>query len=258
MKLKKGPIPLYYQLERDLRKRIQSGEFENKKPFPTERGLCDEYEVSRTTVRQAVMILESEGLLKREQGRGTFIAGRDKEDISYRLYGYTDDVFLVGSRTKLDLIERKQVRLDPRTAADMELDEGDEVIRFKGIRYFGPDSRKALFYAWVQKEIGEKIPWRELKDPYLIAAVEQVSLQSVKRAHQVISAAVATALHEKTIDVKKGEPILVIRHIYFSTTGMVLEVAETHFPSDMYQPKAILERITSRYPTRNNLELGGE
>ncbi len=72
-KLKKGPIPLYYQLERMLRRRILNGKLTPEKPFPTERKLCDEFGVSRITVRQTLMILENEGLIRREQGRGTFV-----------------------------------------------------------------------------------------------------------------------------------------------------------------------------------------
>ncbi len=248
MKLKKGPIPLYYQLERALRKRIQNGRAKNNQPFPTEHELCKEYGVSRTTVRQALLILESEGLLKREQGRGTFVTSRDSEQIPYRLYGYTDDVFSIGSKTSLELKVRKIVRLHARLAQDMELDEGDEAVFFEGTRFFFPENRSALFHAWVPKEIGEKIPWRKLKGPYLIAIVEQVSLERVKRAHQEISATVATPRHEATIGVKSGDPLLVVKHIYFSSTGRVLEIAETHFPGDAFRPKAILERVTATYP----------
>jgi len=257
MRLKKGPIPLYYQLERALRKRIHSRNISDTQPFPTERQLCEEYEVSRTTVRQALMILEGEGLIKREQGRGTFLAGQDPGDIPFQLYGYMDDLFLFGSKTRLELTAKKLIRLDARVARDMELEEGDEAYFFEGIRRLSGESRSALFHAWVPREIGEKIPLQELEPPFLIAMVEKVALERVKRAHQITSAAVATRRHESVINVRVGHPILVVKRIHFSTGDTVLQVAETHFPGDVYQPKAILERVISRNPDHIRFGTGG-
>ena len=254
MRLKRGPIPLYYQLERTLRKRIQTREIDDGNPFPTERDLCDEYGVSRTTVRQALMMLEREGLLKREQGRGTFVTSRPLHDVPFRLYGYMDDLFLIGSKTTLELRRRESIALDATTASDMELDQGDEVYFFEGIRHFNGGNRNALFRAWVPRSIGEKISIDNLSTPFLVAMVERVSLERVARANQKISAAVAQAEHESMIDVKIGEPILIVKHIYYSTADMVLEVAETHFPGDAYQPVAVLERIFSENQPRINMK----
>ncbi len=248
MKLRKGPIPLYYQLERALRKRIQSHDIDDGKPFPTERDLCEEYGVSRTTVRQAIMALEREGLLKREQGRGTFVTGLSLHDAPFRLYGYMDDLFLAGSKTGLELTKRELIRLDASAARDMGLDEGDETYYFEGIRYFNGVNRKALFHAWTPRDIGERIPLRELRSPFLIAMVEQVSQERVRRAHQKISAAVATGRHQSAIGVEVGSPILIVKHIYYSAADTVLEVAETHFPGDAYQPVATLERVATHEP----------
>jgi DNA-binding FadR family transcriptional regulator len=71
-KLKNGPIPLYCRLERALRQRILMGKITSAGHFPTERQLCEDFQVSRITVRQALMIVENEGLIGWEQGRGTF------------------------------------------------------------------------------------------------------------------------------------------------------------------------------------------
>jgi len=65
--------PRYYQMYISLRDRIRSGEFAESGMIPVERELCEEYGISRTTVVKALEILEREGLIERQQGRGTFI-----------------------------------------------------------------------------------------------------------------------------------------------------------------------------------------
>lgn len=62
----------YYDLMEDLRKQILSGEIKPGDKLPSENRLSAEYEVSRQTVRKALQILETEGYIYAEHGRGTF------------------------------------------------------------------------------------------------------------------------------------------------------------------------------------------
>ncbi|HEY8582623.1 MAG TPA: GntR family transcriptional regulator, partial [Capillimicrobium sp.] len=66
--------PLYAQLKRTLTDLIAAGTLSPGDRLPSESELCERYGVSRTTVRQALAELESDGALRREQGRGTFVA----------------------------------------------------------------------------------------------------------------------------------------------------------------------------------------
>ncbi len=65
---------LYRSLHAHLRKRLLRGEFLAEGKLPTEPELADAYGVSLITIRQAQKLLVEEGLLKKQQGRGTFIA----------------------------------------------------------------------------------------------------------------------------------------------------------------------------------------
>jgi GntR family transcriptional regulator len=64
---------LYLQLYEILKRKIESGEWPLGSQIPTEEELCKSFNVSRATVRTAVIELVRQGYLKREQGKGTFI-----------------------------------------------------------------------------------------------------------------------------------------------------------------------------------------
>ena len=66
-------VPLYQQLFLSLQNRIDSGEWSPGSRIPTEQELCDEYEVSRITVRKAVSEMVKAGFLIKHQGKGTFV-----------------------------------------------------------------------------------------------------------------------------------------------------------------------------------------
>src|SRR4030042_4464897 len=64
---------LYFQLYEILKKKIESSEWQIGSQIPTEEDLCKMFNVSRVTVRTAVLELVRQGYLKRQQGKGTFI-----------------------------------------------------------------------------------------------------------------------------------------------------------------------------------------
>ena len=70
---RRGKIPAYIQVAAALRRRIETGEWQPSEKISTLEELEEEFRVARVTVRQAVDLLEREGLVKRQQGRGTFV-----------------------------------------------------------------------------------------------------------------------------------------------------------------------------------------
>ena len=66
--------PLYRQLLGSINARIHKGDWDAGGRLPSERDLCEEFGVSRSTVRQALEQLARAGLLNKIQGRGTFVA----------------------------------------------------------------------------------------------------------------------------------------------------------------------------------------
>ena len=66
-------VPLYVQVADDLRRRIEMGEFSESGVLPSENGFCEEYEVSRATIRKAIQTLVDDDVLDTRHGKGTFI-----------------------------------------------------------------------------------------------------------------------------------------------------------------------------------------
>jgi len=70
---KKSPMPLYYQLAEEMKKKIENRSWQINKLIPSEAELCKKYNLSRGTVRQAIFELVRKGLLSRKRGQGTFV-----------------------------------------------------------------------------------------------------------------------------------------------------------------------------------------
>jgi GntR family transcriptional regulator len=122
--------PLYARLKIALRQLIAAG----MKPgdqLPTEANLCDTYGVSRITVREAMQVLEAEGVIVRRQGKGTFVADpRPREPAAYfgsaRNGSGAHDLDGVG-----EIISCELLAADLRIAGRLNLAAGAEVYRIR-------------------------------------------------------------------------------------------------------------------------------
>lgn len=75
-----SPIPLYYQLREIIRDKIISSEWEYGAEIPSELKLCDEFNLCRATVKQALDGLVNEGLIVRRKGKGSFVVYQKLND----------------------------------------------------------------------------------------------------------------------------------------------------------------------------------
>lgn len=114
--LKNGPIPLYYQLKELIIENINNGNYPINKKIPTEKELMTSFDVSRTTVRQAIDILVNDGQLERRRGIGTFVSEPNKKlntlDLK-ELNSYMDILEKQGLQGKTTVLEQTIVQATP-------------------------------------------------------------------------------------------------------------------------------------------------
>ncbi|WP_042370290.1 GntR family transcriptional regulator, partial [Streptacidiphilus neutrinimicus] len=116
---------LYKQVAAEMRRTIAAGEWQPGQRIPTEDQLCELYDVSRPTVRQAVASLRTEGLLDAQQGRGTFV--RTQPAAGHTPYPRDTDPAAAGW-TVVDKPTATHLRLNADQAVALEIDEGEAAL----------------------------------------------------------------------------------------------------------------------------------
>ncbi|WP_243711006.1 GntR family transcriptional regulator [Actinomadura sp. KC216] len=74
-----GPDPIYQQIAAVITARIKDGTYPPNRQIPSEAAICDEFDVSRKTAREAVRALREAGLVRTVRGKGTYVLGPDQD-----------------------------------------------------------------------------------------------------------------------------------------------------------------------------------
>ena len=128
-------IPLYSQIVSIVKRNLSAGTLTAGELLPSEAELCRAFDVSRSTVRQAIGILESEGLVVRKQGRGTFVAAPKVRRRTENVYSFTSEISAMGMTPSSTLIEFDVITPTPDIVKVLELQDPDaRVYRFTRIR----------------------------------------------------------------------------------------------------------------------------
>jgi GntR family transcriptional regulator len=138
-------MPLWAQLETELRRRLDAGEFDEG--FPTDAQLVSRYEVSRHTVREAIRQLNKTGVLRRERGRGTVVNRAEFEQPLGGLYSLFRSIESAGVSQTSTVLEMGAVT-NAEAASHLGLDEGAELFYLERIRFAG-DAPLAVDRAWL-------------------------------------------------------------------------------------------------------------
>lgn len=125
-------VPKYYEVRQWLRQHIDG--LPPGTPVPAERSLSERFNLSRTTVRQALHDLAVEGRIVRMQGRGTFVA-TPKVTQNIQLTSYTEDMEAQGLRPGAHLVDVTITDAEADVANNLDVLEGAAVIRIERVRY---------------------------------------------------------------------------------------------------------------------------
>jgi GntR family transcriptional regulator len=119
----------------ELRQRIDQGRLPAGSRLPSEPDLAVELQVSRATLREALRALEEEGLLRRRQGSGTYVADRPRMANSLDVnFGVTEAIRAAGMRAGITQGRHWTEPASAAEAARLELEPGQDVLVVERVR----------------------------------------------------------------------------------------------------------------------------
>ena len=162
---------------------IETGVYKVGMPLPGERQLMQIYDVSRPTVRHAIGELAREGVLLRQQGKGTFVNPRTTERRPVlELYGLVEELQVWGHQTEIRFIGSTVQTAAADMIRQLELGKGEKVFAYKRLIYA---DRRPLLFTTTHVSLGVK----RLFDYHGIDVTRDVVYEKLERSgHRITEA----------------------------------------------------------------------
>lgn len=220
--------PRYVQVASALRRRIQEGHWAVGDKIATLEVLENEFSVARVTVRQAIELLQEEGLVKSHQGKGTFVTRMPENRRWLHLAADWDsliDLISANIPKFLEVDTQQEPKIDPEDGRPAEAYEFFRSVQMQDKEPY------ALASVHVAKHIYDRDPLAFRKRPAL-AVINDMEGLRIGRAHQnlLISAAdVETAIQLK---IPLNAPTAEAHCIVTNADGVVIYSGDIIYPGD--------------------------
>ena len=230
-------IPLSTQTQQYLLDLIEHGTYEPGEQLPSEKELSVQLGISRSTLREALLNLEQEGIVIRRHGVGTFVAPGYEQRLESgleRLESILELAARQGLEVRIEHLEVRQLGADVQLAEKLQVPGGTELTSVR--RVICVDKTPIAYMAdFVLSSI---LPPDEVDEGFNGSVLDLLKEKQLAEITQVMAHIVAItadrALGEK-LKVKRGQPLLLMEETVFAGGGEIVEFSRNYFIPDHFQ-----------------------
>ncbi|OUM89967.1 MAG: GntR family transcriptional regulator [Caldibacillus debilis] len=212
---KQSRIPLYIQLMDIIINQIERGEYKPNDKLPSERELCEKYDVSRMTVRQALLELERDGYIYKKHGLGSFVSPRSINQKLDKLYSFTEEMKKLGKHPESIIYQFETIPATKKIAEKLKISADEEMHKIIRIRLADKEPLMyettflpaGIFRNLTKKHLESKPMYDVFRDDYHINITKAIEKFSVTKVR---------AEEAKWLNVKNGDPAMLIKRYLYS------------------------------------------
>lgn len=226
-------VPLYIQIAESLLDQIESGELVPGDRLPPERELSKVLGVNRMTLRQALRVIEAQGLIIRRQGNGTYIAEPKIEREADLLVPFTRGMRRRGYMPGAKVIVLKQQPAEVSVANYLKLPISASVYYMHRLRFINQEpvmlERLTIsahrFPGFEDHDMGNRSVYEIMETEYGV---------SITKARQSLEPVIATDYEAECLGIEPGTPLMLERRLGFDQEGHPVEYAKDLYRGDRF------------------------
>jgi GntR family transcriptional regulator len=229
-----SPIPLYYQVEADLRSLLRSPVVTTGDLLPTELELAEAYGVGRHTIRTALGRLVSDHLITRKAGHGTVVsASKDRRHFSLA-QSFSRQMEEMGLVPRSVVLEKHVSAVGPNDALPLQTLLGAPCLRLTRLRY-GSDEPIALQHAVILTTHCPGLERRDFARESLYDVLNHHYRLVITDITHTVSATTADKRQAELLRVAVRAPLLRVTTTAFLESGELIELSVAEYRADKYE-----------------------
>ncbi len=217
-------VPVFIQVEQDIRRQILSGGYKSGERLPRETELAKIYGISRMTVRHALEGLANAKLIRRAHGVGTTVIS-PPAPLVFNLglmVSFSDQLRRQGFSLKTVTDMQSEVRPPDHISKALGMRSGEKAVAIRRVRIV-ENHPLALTTSWLRVSRFPGLAERELTQGSLWATLEEHYGVEVKNSENVVELIQATALEAHLLHIATDDELLSFTGIVYDTADLPVE-----------------------------------
>ena len=216
-------IPFYYQLQLHIEEKIQSGEWKVDQKLPSEKDLCEHFNVSRTVVRRTLSNLASENLIHTIKGKGSFVKRKQHAwHLMQSLQGFYADAVESGQEIYTEVLEHTDIQAAGEIAEYLQLQPGELVTKMKRLRFLDGEPI-VVVTTYIAKKLCPDLVNVDFTHRSLYAYLREEYSLVIAEGTRTIESVNATAELAEQLQVEEGAALSLLKSIGWTKDGIPLE-----------------------------------
>lgn len=238
-----GTKPRYVQLATTLMREIESGRYPIGALIPTEFELCDQFGVSRFTVREAVKLLVQQGLIVRQAGVGSRVQSAPVDVRYTQTMSGLADLQQYADETTLVVDSKNIVELTAKRAEQLKVSPKETWLHVEGLR-FARDERLPICHTevFIAPHLRSVAGIHARTKQPIYAILEKEFGVKITRVEQEISAVILSSKMVDRLKTSARAPAIWICRRYFDERGDLIEQAHNTHPADRFTYREVFQR----------------
>ncbi|KWX74051.1 GntR family transcriptional regulator [Paenibacillus riograndensis] len=222
---------VYKQIIDDLKMKIFAGQFADMR-LPDERSLSDTYQVSRSSIKRALMKMENSGIIFKKRGSGTFINPLYIKNESIFNYegtnlGVTDNFQMDGKKPKVKVLNFEVIRPTEELQRDLFLQPHDFVYKIIRLRLFD-DEPFMIETGYIPIKIVQNLD-QTIIEGSIFHYLEESRNLAVTKSFLSIFAEPSGTHDQELLHLQDNEPVGIMEGIFFLDNGTPFEFSHMRF-----------------------------
>lgn len=229
--LKKSAVARYLQLASLFRRRIESGEWKVGMQIPTVETLARDCGVAGMTIRQALDILESEGMIERFRAKGTFVKEQPKRELWCQVNTDWSGLLIARQNALIEVLDdRHDVALPPY---DGEAGKPAASYRHLRRRHSREGQTFLLTDVYIDESVCPQIPEEAYTTMTAMRLVADLPDHRIVDARQVVTIGTADLETSEEFNVPLGDPVAKVQRVAVDQNGVLILMANGIYRGDM-------------------------
>lgn len=231
---KNSPVPMYFQIRKEIIKAIKSGIYGIGDQLPTELEFCTQLDISRPTIRQAFQELINEGYITRKKAKGTFVCKPKVEGFFFKkLESYNDEMHALNLSPKTNVLHSEVIVPDDDIKEHLKLEKHARVFHLVRLRY-ADDDPMVYVHTYIPYDKFPRIEEQNFKseDTSLYDLMKHHYQMPIAYVDRTIEASNSTRELAKLLDLTEGQAIYTITTTAYNDLDEPIEYSIANYRGD--------------------------